>query len=206
MGDVDHCHARLGDGAHLREQPGRLRWAEGSRGFVEDEQLRLGGERLQNCDELARRDRQLVDRCVGVDASQREPLKSLEGPGPQALAIDRAKAGHRLTVEEDILGHRKVGDEGQLLEDDCYPGGSGRTGVGRPKGLATEDDLPSVRRHGSGDDLYERRLTGAVLADQGMDFTWADVEADFPQSSDATERLAYAASTQDLVCVLRTRH
>ena len=46
------------------------------------------------------------------------------------------------------------------------------------KALALPADLAGVGLDQAGEDLEQRRLAGAVLADQRMRFTFGDVEAD----------------------------
>ena len=55
-------------------------------------------------------------------------------------------------------------------------------------GFAVDEDLTGVGRVGSCERVDERRLAGAVAADEGDDFTGIEVDADAVDGVDATER------------------
>ena len=52
-------------------------------------------------------------------------------------------------------------------------------------GLAAHDDLAARRLHHAGQDLDQRRLAGAVVADEADDLALVDVEIDAAQRVDA---------------------
>ena len=54
-------------------------------------------------------------------------------------------------------------------------------------GLAVEQDLALVRRRQPVEDVHQRRLAGAVLAEQGMDLAGPDVEVDPVVGDDARD-------------------
>ena len=56
-------------------------------------------------------------------------------------------------------------------------------------GLAVEENLPGVGLMHPGDDLGERRLAGAVLADEAADAAGRDGEVDAAQRADRREAL-----------------
>src|SRR5438093_1199916 len=80
----------------------------------------------------------------------------------------------RLAVQLDVLGDAESREEHELLVDHPDPGGHRFGGAPEAHRLASEQDLPSVAaglvddRHPE-EDVHERRLAGAVLADQGVD-------------------------------------
>ena len=83
-------------------------------------------------------------------------------PAHDAGAVDR------LVAEEHVLGHAQRRNDRQLLVDHADAGGQGV--AGRP-----EMDRPAVDAHlaviagmDAGDDLHQRRLARAVLADEAM--------------------------------------
>ena len=58
------------------------------------------------------------------------------------------------------------------------------------------DDAVILDVH-AGENLHQRALAGAVLADQGMNLAGPEVEIDVDQRRDAAERLGYADGFQD---------
>src|SRR2546422_600426 len=58
--------------------------------------------------------------------------------------------------------------------------------------LALEGHPPRVRAHQPRDQVEERRLAGAVRADDGVDRSLADREGDVVDGDEAAERLAYS--------------
>ncbi len=59
--------------------------------------------------------------------------------------------------------------------------------------LAFERDLALVGMHGAGDRLDQRRLAGAVVADDGEHFAGVEVEIRVVESGDAAVALDQAA-------------
>ena len=95
----------------------------------------------------------------------------------------------RLVAEIDVLRNREIGHHAQLL---MHHADAGREGVAR----RAEMDLVAVERHAAAilrvyarDDLHQRRLAGAVLADQAVDLAGAQHEIDVAQGRDAAEGL-----------------
>ena len=95
------------------------------------------------------------------------------------------QAPARLVAEEDRLGDGQVLDEVELLVDrrDAARQRAGRV-AGRQR-LAREEDLAGGRLDGTGDALDQRRLAGAVGAEQAVDLAGPDVEVDALQRLDA---------------------
>ena len=59
--------------------------------------------------------------------------------------------------------------------------------------LAVEEDLAAVGPHDAGEDLHQRRLAGAVLADDGVDRAALDLEAHVGDRHDAAVALGEMA-------------
>ncbi len=71
-----------------------------------------------------------------------------------------------------------------------------RERVARPRErdrLAVEAQLTAVRAEGAREDLEQRRLAGAVLADERVRLARRDVEADAAERAHGAERLAEVA-------------
>ena len=68
--------------------------------------------------------------------------------------------------------------------------------------LAIEPDLALVGDDGAGDRLDQRRLAGAVVADDGQDFARTEIEIGMVEGDDAAVALDQAARVEDgLPCV-----
>jgi hypothetical protein len=147
------------------EQPVDLSAGEGSGRLVHDDHARVRGQRLDDLDELLIGDRQPAGEPVGV-----EPDAELVEDGgrlaPHLSTVDPAEPLERLRADEDVLGDGEVGKERRLLEDDRDPGRLRLLGVVEDGLLAVEHEPPRVRPVDAGEDLDERGLPGAVLADQ----------------------------------------
>ena len=112
--------------------------------------------------------------------------------GPtHAAPVDGAESTHRRVAEEDVLRDRQVGEEPRFLVDDRD---AQFARVGRTvddHGLAVHRDRAFVRLMDAGQELHERALPGAVLADQRMHLARTQVERD------VDERLGRAEPLRD---------
>ncbi len=86
-------------------------------GLVEDEQLHVLRERLRDLDELLLAHAKLADGRGGV-LVEAHPVHQLGGLVIGAVPVDEAKASAPLVAEEDVLGHREVRDQRELLVND----------------------------------------------------------------------------------------
>ena len=102
----------------------------------------------------------------------------------------------RRVAEEDVLGHGQLGEQQQLLEHGGDAGGLRLLRAAEVDLAPVDADRARVRPVDAGDDLDQRRLAGAVLAQQRMDLAGTDVEADVVQRPHAGERLAQALDRQ----------
>ena len=92
--------------------------------------------------------------------------------------------------EAEVLRHRQVVAERELLMDDADAGGERLL---RPlksrRACRTTLDVPAVRLVDAGEDLSERALAGAVLAAERMTGPRGDREADVLEREDAGKSL-----------------
>ena len=105
----------------------------------------------------------------------------------------------RLDAEDDVLGHRHHRDEHEVLVHHPDPV---LDGVGRrvqDDGLALDADLAFVRLVEAVDDVHQRRLAGAVLAEEGVHLAPLDVEVDVVVGDGSRELLADAPHLEDEV-------
>ena len=112
---------------------------------------------------------------VHPDAETREDLGRLAA---HRTPVDRPESATRRMADEDVLGDRQVREESRLLVD--Y-GDAQRPGLGRTLQrdlLTVEQQRAGVGLMDAGQDLDERALAGAVLADQPMDLARPQLERD----------------------------
>jgi len=107
------------------------------------------------------------------------------------LAVDEP-APPRLTAEEDVLRDGALGQQVELLEHGGESGPRRLHRVGEVHVLPAERDRAGVAFVDAREDLHERRLAGAVLADQPVHLAGVERESDAVQHGDAEERLLQA--------------
>ena len=124
--------------------------------------------------------------------------EEFDRPGEHAVPVDDAEP-RRLVAEEDVLGDRQERDQRELLVDDDD---SDALAVGDVPELAEPAlvvDLALVGAVGidPAQHLHQRRLPGAVLADQGVDLGGLDRQVDVGERLDAGECLSNPAHFED---------
>ncbi len=87
----------------------------------------------------------------------------------------------------------RTGHEHEVLVDHADAAVDGVRWAGDLDGLPVEQDLARVRRGQAVEDVHERRLAGAVLAEQGVDLAGPHVEVDAVVGDDARVALGDAA-------------
>ncbi len=99
--------------------------------------------------------------------------------------VQEDRIGHRLLAEEDVVGDRQDRDEHEVLVDHADAAGDriGRTGDRDRR--TVEQDLAGIRCREAVQDVHQRRLAGAVLAEQRVDLARPDVEIDPVVCNDA---------------------
>ena len=170
VADEDEGEAGAGALAHIVAQlPGALE-VERRRGLVEHDQAHTRGcGRARDFDHLPLADRQAIDARIGIDFISR---KDRVQRGPSRPAVEIAPAGFRARAlrvfDEEVFRDRQCRAQRQFLVDHSDAAPLRRVGVVVREGYldAVKRD-PSQRRRGdSAQDPHERRLAGAVAADQ----------------------------------------
>ena len=111
--------------------------------------------------------------------------------------VEPAQAVELLAAEEHVLDDVEVVGQREVLVDDLDAEvGRVLRAVDRD-GLAVEEDLALVDRVDAGDALDQRRLAGAVVADEGHDLAGRDVEVDLVEGLDGAEALRDSAQLED---------
>ena len=176
-----------------RQRGGRL---------VHDDELGLRRDGSGDRHELAHGQRQAgdqrVEESVGlrqVDRLQRlarRPVehRAIEQPGQTTVAP------HELLRQSDVLRDGHVRDEREILVDRLDAGSQRLDGGERRMRLAFETDAAFIRRLRTRDDLDERALAAAVLAQQVIDLAALDDDIDAAQRVHAAEPLVDARQLQ----------
>jgi hypothetical protein len=96
----------------------------------------------------------------------------------------------RLAADKDVLHHRQIRHQVQFLIDDGNADLLGVVWVVDVQRLAAEKEFAAVHRVDAGEDLHQRRLAGAVLADQPENLAGGDMETHIFQRLHTGEGLA----------------
>ncbi|MGC0386981.1 hypothetical protein RKD33_007198 [Streptomyces sp. SAI-129] len=196
VGDEQHRGALFAQGAHHAEEAGHLAAGEGGGRLVHDQDPGVEGERLGDLDDLLVRDGQAAGGPVGVEFDA-EAQHQCGGGGVGGLVVDAAEGAARLAAHEDVLGDRQVGEEGGLLVDHGDAGVAGVAGAVEDDRCAVEQHLAGVRPVHSGQRLDEGRLSGAVLAGEGVHLAGEQLQGDVPERTDRAEGLGDVPERQD---------
>ena len=110
--------------------------------------------------------------------------------GRHPAPVDEA-AAHRLAADEDVLGDRHVRRERELLVDRDDAELLGRMRRSRSATVSPANSIvPASGCCAPAQDLEQRRLAGAVLAEQRVDLAGRNLEVDLVQGLHAGEALA----------------
>jgi hypothetical protein len=166
----------------------------------------LGVDGAGDLDQLALGDRQGADQGGRAEAGA-QPLQHVLAAGQHRLAVDEG-AGFGLAAEIDVLRHRQVRRQAQLLVDHGDAELLGGQRPGDRDVLAVEaDGAPGIGLVGAGQHLHQGRFAGAVLAHQGMDLARIDGQVHPGQRPHPREGLGDAVHLQDRRgASLRLRH
>ena len=99
-------------------------------------------------------------------------------------------------AEEEVGDHVEVVAEREVLVDGRDPEAVASLGLAIVTVLAVELDRALVGAVDAGDHLDQRRLAGAVVADEGDHLAFADVEVDLGQACTAPNRLLTPSSSR----------
>ncbi len=141
-----------------RQHPGRL---------IEDQDVGVPVKRLQDLHPLLVAHRKLFDHLVGIDVQ----LVFLRQFAQHLARLDERRAQKRavLGAENDVLQHREILHQLEVLEDHADAGADRGLAVGDLDPLAVDEDLARIGLVESVEDRHQRRLAGTVLADDAVD-------------------------------------
>ena len=169
----DDRHAALLQVAHQVEKVLLLLGRQARRRLVENDHLGLVQHGAGDLDHLLFRRAQRADRHRRRDVEVQRLQKLLCGDIDAAQAVVEA-----FLAEEQVLRHRHGRHEAVLLE---HHGDAEVTRLERRlrrDGNAIDRHRSRRQRHDAGHDLRQRRLAGAILADQRVDLSASQVEID----------------------------
>ena len=112
------------------------------------------------------------------------------------LAIDEEAPADRLAAEIEVGRHVAHVDQGEVLKDGGDAELARRLRVADPDRVAADLELAAVRLMDAAEDLDQRRLAGAVVADDRQHLAFEHVEVDVLQGADVTEALRESPGLQ----------
>ena len=118
-----------------------------------------------------------------------EPQQDFVPPAMHGAPIDASAPARRKASKQDVFRGAQRRHEAYLLGNRRN---SFRDRVERraePRRPPSQEDLPVAGREGTREDLDERRLSGAVLADERMDLRRPDLQIDAIERIDARKAL-----------------
>ena len=102
----------------------------------------------------------------------------------------------RLHRERDIVERGEIAEQRRDLERARQPEMAAAIGRQRADVAAVEADAAALRRDFAGEEADQRRLAGAVRADDGVEFAARNIERDGVGGDDAAEALGQAFDLQ----------
>ncbi len=196
VGNEDHGHTPVAQLAQRGEEELNLALVEGGGGFVQNEELRLGDDRLGELDKLPLGERKLS--CLGLWIDLDSEI--VEDSGClcfDARVIDLPEPCGRHAPKEDVLRHGQVRAETQFLVDGAD---ADRFGLVRRQALirdAVERDRAGIGLMHSRHQVDPGALAGAVLTHQRVNFARVDIEAHPIEHDIARERLGQVGGAQN---------
>src|ERR1700688_1537179 len=194
LDDDDRYAARV-DRSHQLERPIGFGRIESGQDFVEQQHFRIGRQCARDLEPLLAGEIERTRRRVGAIA-QAARFKRLEGKLAGTL-VCRA----RLPTEE--RPDHDVGEDGKILErpddlmrrDDTQPADGAREAAGDT--LPGEQYLAAAWPHDPGDQPKERRLSGAVGADQAEDLAGLHGEIDVADGDESAAAFGQTATGEN---------
>ena len=148
--------------------------------FVENEEARLAVDRLGDLDELPVGERKIGDQRRQTDMVAADAVQRVARPASRPTA-DEAQ-GRAAIDDEEVVADREMRHQRQFLKhaDDAERRGVARRGEA-PRD-AVHGDGAGVGRDHAGEQLHQRGLAGAVLAEDGVNDSGVDGQRNLGQS------------------------
>ena len=140
-----------------------------------------------------------LDALALADAQRRDDAARIElqpvGSSTRPNSASRSRCdGSDVEAERDVLQHRQRLEQREVLEHHADAERRAARGLAMWTGAPFQEDLPGVGREDAVDHLDERRLAGAVLAEQRVDLARPDAEIDVVVGEHAGKRLVTPTS------------
>ena len=193
VGDEDDGSAILGHGANRLEQGSRLLGCEDGGRLVEDEDAGVLVQRLQDFYALLFSERQLPDASAWVDRQAVPPRQVGDAALDRTGVEQKRPPDVAMVAEDDVLGDRERRHEAEVLVDHRDPGVERVARRLKVDRLTEQHDLPLVRPVQARQYVRQRRLAGAVLAEQGVHLARGRFEVDVLVRDDGRKPLRDAA-------------
>ena len=196
VADEDDRRAALLQALDDSEQLARLLRRQHGGRLVEDQDVGAAVERLQDLDALLPADADALDLRGRVDREavlRRDLAHALDR---LAVVEQHARLG-RLDLEHDVLGDRHHRDQHEVLVHHPDPAVDRVLGRAEHDLLAVEQDLALVGPVEAVEDVHQRRLARAVLAEEREHLALAQVEIDLVVRDDPGEPLRDAPHLED---------
>ena len=162
---------RDGDAQHGEQLLG-LERGEHRRRLVEDDDARIAAQALDDLDALTHPGGEIADEGVGIE-SEPIALADLDDEVARRLPVEPAAF-----AEGDVLPHPQLVDEAEVLVHHADAERGGRLRIGDVLLAAVDRDRAAIGRDEPDEDLHQRRLAGAVLAEHAVDLAALEVEVD----------------------------
>ena len=169
-------------------------------GLVEDDEFRLLQQAADDLDALALADRQVADQRIGVE---RQPVAVGE-----RLGLCGDGGNRRLVVERqrDVFRGRQRLEQREVLEHHADAKLLGRTRAADPDRRAVPAYFAGIGLKRAEQHLHQRRLAGAVFAEQRVDLALADRQVDVVASLQRAEDFRQAANLQQVRTITVSTH
>ncbi len=130
--------------------------------------------------------------------SKPEPCQQVARHPAHAGAADRTGKAAQALVDGDVLGHRQIGEQRQVLENDLHAQRLGERRVEVVAHLAGElDPTARIGRMHASDQLDQGGLAAAVLTDKAMHLAGQHVPIDPVERGNAAEAFADGGEPQE---------
>ena len=172
VADVEDAAAFGGERSQRGEEIRHRLRRQHRRWLVHDEERRLLQQRADDLDALPLRHRQRVHRARRVE---RQPvaLRDFAHPRGHVGGVRAASC-----ASEMFSATVSVSNSEKCWNTIAMPRLRARAGLAIDDGLAVPADGPGIGTHDAVDDLHQRRLAGAVLAQHRVDLARCDREVD----------------------------
>ncbi len=182
----DHRRLARDNRADRLEQTLRLRLRQRRGRLVQHQHRAAGTQRAGDLDDLPVRQLQVADPRAQIDGGGKPVHRRLDLLPPRA-PTDEAKRRFRQDAREDVLFHRAVGEQHQLLMHHRQSGPSSIRERAERHVAAGHAQPPAVRAERPGQHADQRGLPGTVGAEQPMHLARSDGQRNVVEGTDRAE-------------------